>query len=379
MGTDYDEKRIAFITHEVAEAIDQASFGKLPWTVATEIFSAAFPGGYAALVNQDFIHDSVNFLEWSNIENRFISSYIEHFAFLNPWADIFTRMPSGSVCIAEKHLPARTFSDTEFYNDWLLPQGDVLGGVGLKVDASPTDVIMFPVHYPGRFTDIYDEPAAEVSRRLVGVIKRATSIAHDFQREREEVASKATVTSRFWPAVVVDSTMRLCNANSEAEALLSGESILRCRRGKVQFADSVLSQRVATAVASLAASVASDISSCSWHDPQNPMVIFLSRLPKTHPMTKPLISERTQILLLIKRLAHRPAPPDLAAFGEAFGLARSEVLLCLSLYAGHSLQEAAIELGLTYETVRTRTKSIFQKTGVRGQPALCALLATYAG
>lgn len=379
MGTVYDERRIALITHEIAEAIDQASFGMLPWTVAAEIFSSAFPGGFSALISQDFIHDSINFAEWVNIEQNVMSAYIEHFAHINPWAEYWARMPSGFVCVAEQHLPARTFSNTEFYNDWLLPQGDVLGGVGLKVDASPTDVILFPVHYPGRFAELYDRPAAEVSRRLAGVVMRAAGTARDLQRQREAAASQAAVAGRSWPSIVVDAAMRLCGANPEAEALLSGEGLLRCKEGKVHFASPVLDQKVASAVASLAASVASAASSCGWHDPHGPMVVQLSRLPKTHPMARPLFCERTQVLLVLKRFAHPPAPPDLAAFGEAFGLTRSELLLCLSLYAGRSLHEAAAELGLTYETVRTRTKAIFQKTGVRGQPALCALLAGYAG
>lgn len=378
MGLVYDEKRIASITHEIAEAIEEASFGKLSWGVAADIFTSSFPGGCASLVNQDFVHNSVNFIEHVNFDESIISDYIKYYAYINPWVNLFTRMPSGTVFATEQHLPSNTISDTEFYNDWLLPQGDVLAGVGLKVDASPTDVIYFPVHYPLRFAEIYDRPAAEVSLRLVGVIERAIHTAQGLRREKEEAISRAAVASRSWPAVVVDCGMRLCGTNVEAEALLSRGGMLTGKDGRLCFANPVLNQRVATAVADLAASIASRTSYCSWNDPHEPVVVQLSRLPKTHPLFKPLISERTQILLLIKRLAQRPKTPDLTAFAEAFGLTRSELLLCLSLHDGRNLQEAAVELGVTYETIRDRTKVVFQKTGVRGQPGLCALLARYA-
>jgi DNA-binding CsgD family transcriptional regulator len=81
----------------------------------------------------------------------------------------------------------------------------------------------------------------------------------------------------------------------------------------------------------------------------------------------------------MKRLGSPPMPPDLTALAELYGLAGAEIRLCLSLYAGRNLQEAAAELGVGYGTVRTRSKSIFGKTGTRGQPELCALLARYAG
>ncbi|MBL8580257.1 MAG: hypothetical protein JNK47_23925 [Mesorhizobium sp.] len=379
MDTVYDEKRVASITHEVAEAIDLASFGKVSWNVAAEIFISSFPGCCASLVNQDFVHNSINFLESVNIDENFLSTYVEHFAYINPWVDIFTKMPSGTVFVTEEHLPSNKISNTEFYNDWLLPQGDLLAGVGLKVDASPTDVIYFPVHYPGRLAHTYDRPAAEVSRRLVGALKRAIHTTNDLLREKEGPLSTAALTDRFWPAIIVDSTMRLCGANREAEDLLKRRRAMICKNGRISFQNPVFSQRVATAVVDLAASVASETSSCGWRDPQDSLIVQLSRLPKAHPLNTSLVSERTKILCVVKMLSRGPKPPDLTAFGEAFGLSRSEVLLCLSLYAGRSLQEAAVELGITYGTVRDRAKVVFQKTGVRGQPGLCALLARYSG
>jgi len=77
MAAAYDEKRVSFIANEVSEAIEQASFGRIPWAVAADIFSSAFPGGFAALINQDFIHDSVNFIEWVNLDDHAIDAAVE--------------------------------------------------------------------------------------------------------------------------------------------------------------------------------------------------------------------------------------------------------------------------------------------------------------
>jgi DNA-binding CsgD family transcriptional regulator len=378
MAVAYDERRVSFIANEVSEAIEQASYGRVPWTVAADLFSSAFPGGFAALINQDFIHDSINFMEWVGLDQRAAATYVEHFAYINPWADIWTEMQSGSVFVAERHRPAKTFVNTEFYNDWLAPQGDVVGGVGLKVDASPTDVIYFPMHYPSRLAEVYDHPAAMVSRRLVGVIERAIQTSRDLMAEKEDAVSRSAIVDRGWPAIVVDSSMRLRSANRQAESLLAAGQIVRCAGGRISFENPVLGQEVDAGVRKLSYSAVSQTYRYGFHDEQGPVFVSLSRLPTTRSFVKTLVTERAQILIRIKRPLNRPERTNLSGFGEVFGLTPSEVALCAALDDGLNLQDAAVELGLTYETVRQRTKIVFQKTGVRSQSALCALLARYA-
>jgi DNA-binding CsgD family transcriptional regulator len=344
-----------------------------------EVFSAAFPGSLAALISQDFIHNSVHFIEWANFDQDAVDAYVEYFANINPWADVWSRMPSGSVFIAEKHKPARTFADTEFYNDWLAPHGDIFGAIGLKVDASPTDVISFPVHYPSRYAEIYDGPAAEISRRLVAPIQRAIDIATGLRSAGDRAASQAAVIGRAWPSLVVDASLKLCVANAEAEALIAREDTFACRTGTITFTDPALHRRIAEAVAALAASPASPASTISSGGLGEPTIYALSRVPVPEAFPPSLVSARRQVLIVTKRLARPPAMRDMSALQQLYGLTGAEVRLCLSLHAGRTLQEAAAELGLSYETVRTSTKAIFAKTGTKGQPALCALLARYAG
>jgi hypothetical protein len=38
MAVAYDERRISFIANEISEAIEQASFGRIPWAAAAGIF-----------------------------------------------------------------------------------------------------------------------------------------------------------------------------------------------------------------------------------------------------------------------------------------------------------------------------------------------------
>jgi len=61
-----------------------------------------------------------------------------------------------------------------------------------------------------------------------------------------------------------------------------------------------------------------------------------------------------------------------------YRLTSAETDLALRLLAGQSLSAAAGPLGITYETARSRLKSIFRKTGTHRQGELVALLARAA-
>lgn len=197
-------------------------------------------------------------------------------------------------------------------------------------------------------------------------------------RGLEEAASRAAVSSRHWPALVVDGKMRLCNANAEGDKLLSAGSPVRCINGVVSFHDTGLSRSLAQSIAGLAASATALSSICASTDRLNPMAVEISRLPRTHRLFKPLIRERTQLLLQIKQLSMLPAQPDLSPFGTVYGLTKGEVRLCAALYSGMSLREATLKLDVTYETVRSRMKIVFAKTGTNSQAELAALLSRFA-
>ena len=60
---------------------------------------------------------------------------------------------------------------------------------------------------------------------------------------------------------------------------------------------------------------------------------------------------------------------------NTYGLTSAEAHLARRLLVGQSLRKAARALEITYETARSRLKSIFRKTGTHRQGELVALLA----
>lgn len=59
---------------------------------------------------------------------------------------------------------------------------------------------------------------------------------------------------------------------------------------------------------------------------------------------------------------------------ELFGLSPSEARLALAISRGMTIAEAAVEFGLTTESARTYSKTIYAKTGARGLPDLVRIV-----
>ena len=85
-----------------------------------------------------------------------------------------------------------------------------------------------------------------------------------------------------------------------------------------------------------------------------------------------LFSEGRAILLLTD-LGAQPAT-DATLLGLVFGLTAAEAKMAARIALGDGVDNAAAALGVSRETARTQLKAVFQKTSVRSQPELLALI-----
>ncbi|HEV7481251.1 MAG TPA: helix-turn-helix transcriptional regulator, partial [Roseiarcus sp.] len=69
---------------------------------------------------------------------------------------------------------------------------------------------------------------------------------------------------------------------------------------------------------------------------------------------------------------------DGSVLAKAFGLTPAEARLAVRFLAEESLEAAAVGLGISIDTARNQLKSIYQKTGVRRQGEIIALLSRLA-
>ena len=376
MGDAFDEARITAIATATAEALEQAAFGAESWELALKLLNAEFPNAYLALVNQDFLNNRMNqAISW-NLDPTLMTSYSEYYAFINPYQALWTSVKSGGILSSEDIFPVSNIRNSEFYNDWLFKAEGRTAGIGLKIDASPTDTIYLPMHSPENYIEHYARPFTEILKRLRGPLERAVRVSRVLQDAGNGIAAKAALAGNGSEAAfVIDHTMRLQDANPLATTLLRKAGFVSFRGGRLVFHDKALAERLGHLVRSLTASALCQVSRVGWDDGSGKWLISLTRVP-TDPVQR-LIAPRTQILIKLTNLARPPAGGDLTEFGRLFHLTPAELRLAAALGDGQSLSDAASSLGITFETARQRLKQVFQKTSTAKQSELCVMLARF--
>lgn len=376
---DFDENRVVAISRAVAAAIDAATFGSGSWDEVPLALSRAFPGSFGILYNMNFPEKRLNFLSIQNTDPAFVDSYGAHFAYINPWAGYWSAIRRSVVAASEDVFPARSFARSEFYNDWLLPQNKAEAAAGMKIVGERDEAVYLLLHFPLAKSGHYDKAGVEILNRVRGNLERSVNLARHLRLDVEAaLADTALIARSRSAAFVVTGDRRLCDANAEAERLLSTGEGVGVRNGRCHLMDKDADARFGTALEKLIAGMPTDVSRIAFRTAAGAWQVSLAALPVPDgpSAVASLLPPRPMVLVLVTDLRPQAVTAgDLAVLAHLFALTPAEITFCRRLLRGDSVAEAAERLSLTEGTARTRLKAILHKTGTTRQGQLMLLLA----
>jgi DNA-binding CsgD family transcriptional regulator/PAS domain-containing protein len=374
----YDENRVASISADIAAAVDAATFGSASWDDVPAVLSRAFPGSWGGLYNMNFPDSRLNFALLHNMDPDFIRPWLEHFAYLNPWAAYWTSAKSGTIALSEDVSPARAYVRTEFYNDWLQPQR-VDAAAALKLAGDQGEMVNFLMHFPLARSEAYGKAALEIMARVRGTLERSIDLARLTRAGAGRAVAEAAVVERSrCAAFVLDDNRLLREANQIAVDMFSSGRPVAMRNGRCHLVDHEADGRFGSLLGLLAKGVPAANSRMSFRTAAGIWQLILAPLPVPRSSTGvlSLLSPPRMVLVLVIDLGSKAVHAgDLSALSSIFGLTRAEIAFCRRLLAGDSIADAAGNVGITVESARTRIKSIFYKTGTSRQGELILLLS----
>lgn len=376
----YDERRVAAIGDNISAAIDAATFGCGTWNEVPALLSEAFPGSFGGLYNMNFPESRLNFLSWHNMDPAFERSYAEHFAYINPWGAYWTPIKGTAIAASEDVYPARTFAESEFYNDWLLPQDKAVAAVGMKIVGERDEAVHALLHFPLSRSGVYDRAALDVMARIRGSLERSINLARLIRADVEAAAGQAALVERSrCAAFIVGGDRRLQEANPMAEGLFSWGRCVTVRNGRCHLADAKADAGFGAALEELSKGLPTTASRFAFRTGAGAWQVSVATVPfpqLSFDDRLTLLPPRRMILVLIVDLGSKGMEAvDLTPLAAIFGLTPAERAFCKRLLLGESVTDAAEQLGITRETARTRLKAILQKTGTSRQAELMLLLA----
>jgi DNA-binding CsgD family transcriptional regulator len=193
-------------------------------------------------------------------------------------------------------------------------------------------------------------------------------VARDQDRFASEMASEAVRRLQFgW--IALDASATVLRADHFGELVLANSTVLgRSKDGRLSVLPKELQAEIVNAVAKIAAGSTNRPRAIQLRgDPWLDMLIVPAQ-------GKLLAANGAAAAIAYVHGDNWSAQDRLMQLAELFSLAPSEAKLALALCRGRTIAEASREMGITVESARTYSKSIFAKTGARGQPDLVRII-----
>lgn len=202
------------------------------------------------------------------------------------------------------------------------------------------------------------------------------------ESERRRKIAEHVLESSGVGVILVDSGGAVLTINAAAHAILAHTRVLGIHDGRLhamrQADQQILQRHIREKAEQQRADDADPACYAAFallrDDHTLPVTVMVRPGPPYGPVSAPLRRTATVILRDPARRLHLAAP-DLE---QLFGLSRAEARLAQLLADGLSTDEAALQLGVSRNTVRSQLQAIFAKTGTNRQGDLVRLLLSSA-
>ena len=177
------------------------------------------------------------------------------------------------------------------------------------------------------------------------------------------------------PLMRVDENAVVSWANAAADERFRQRDVLMIRAGKLRAASREADQRLQAAIR-WAASRDDDPAGHVIAVHEGSLPVLLTSRPG-EPATMCWVIARNG-MILVELNDQQLTESQLAPAAAILGLSPAQLRLAALIVSGSDLVEAARHLGISVNTVRTQLQRMFEKSGVRSQPALVRVLLSYA-
>lgn len=303
----------------------------------------------------------------------FIASYAQYYTHLNPWVQRIDALPEGSSAHSSAIYPDSHLQRSEYYADWLRPQGlaYALGGPILKRGRV---ISMFSFLRAER-RGAYSEVELRLMQLLMPHLRRACLLHQRLANLRAEhsdcVAALELLPTAVWVLDVAGRLLFANRAGCDLDALHDG--IWIDRDGQPATADPCERQAIAAVIAaSIAAGRGLTASSaCAVR------VRRQRRAEPLHVIVYPLsghavLTGAAAVMFIVDPAQSKV--PSTQTLRALFGLTAAEARLTLALIQGSTLDEYGDQHAISANTVRTHMKRALLKTGTRRQSQLIGMV-----
>lgn len=346
------------------------------WRAFLDELRIAMNGSGANLISQDLQSEKCSLGMSTVLSPEPVRLYEERWGAEDPWAHSPHRghLSCRTVVTGDELIAHRDVQRTAYYNDFARHFDLVRALVGV-VEQTPATLSVLSISGHER-REMFCERDVAFLEPLVPHVQRALQLHRRLiaaNRAAEDLASALDRLSRA--LVLLDAQGRVIFMNQAASRVTVARDGLMVDDGMLRAARASDTTRLRAIVADAVRTSggsgfgAGGVLALGRPSGRRPLVVLVS------PVSRPMFSavEKAAAIVFV-RDPEQPAVPAEATLRMSLGLTPAEARLTRLVVQGLSLAEAGAQLGLRRETVRSRVKSIFQKTNTHRQSELVSLV-----
>jgi DNA-binding CsgD family transcriptional regulator len=355
------------------EDIYDAALDSSRWTAVLEQTAEFIDAFAVSIVTQDRVDEPVHYEHHFGVDFHYQRIYEAKYSRSDPRNVLSFFSKVGEVFSTFSVLPPRDMRETQFYQEYIQPQG-ITDNLRCVMERSP-------VTYLGAFRRGDHDRAAERAfrrmRLLVPHLKRAVQIGKSLSCGRAQAAALTDVLDEIRAGIfLLDARRRIVHANESGHALLARRVLLRMADGRLSATEPDTRRALDGSIAAAGKAdplTASHGATISLHTSGGERYVgHLLPLRSGERLRTSAMCEAVAALFVHRAEPKASIPCELVA--TRYNLTPMEVTVLFSIVDVGGVPEVAKALGIAPTTVKTHLLRVFAKTNTRRQADLVKLV-----
>lgn len=352
--------------HGLIASLHHAALHPAGWHGFLLALERALPGVGATMFGVNAgAREAIYVAPGQGIDTHGLQRYADYYHRINPFSDYFLNLAPGRVERSLAYIDDAQLQRTEFYNDWMRHQDDLVGGVALKTRAYRSSSLFVGINVRRRWREETDGRAQMLMQELEPHISHAFEVSQTLAELRARHLADVGGVPDQGGLVITDHDFMVVWADP---AVLSGMSgLLRVDMlGRLRFSDPAV-QLWAEQDQARSGRRAAALQRCE----AGPYTVRrLVGTPAEMPVS-PLFPggirgsgwpERQRVFVILRR--DQPASVE-DRLGARFQLSAAEVAIAALVAEGRSTREMADLRQTSLHTVRNQIRAVLSKMEAR--------------
>lgn len=306
----------------------------------------------------------------AGIDPAELERYHQHFADLNPWMHMNLAIPVGTVGLSDVALERSELFRTEFYNDWLRHQEDVVAGPAMICHRSKDRLVAMAAACRARGVDDTLPDSHGTFVALAPHLSRTIGLSSTLANS--DGTSYAHLDASRHAVILVRRSGRVAHLNKAARYLNITDPVLTINRSeRLSTANEMLAGYIAAARQAISRNSPAELPRPrALSDPRHGHLIIHAHIfPTDADHDFPCIAWSDPIAgaFVITGTLGLDPDGDFAQIARSLGATPAEAQLAQAISNGSAINDYANEKSLSRHTVRNQMRALLHKTETRNQ------------